>query len=103
MKLCTPLVAAALLNLAIGLSTARAQSTLYWDINGTETGATFGADGIGDGTWDGTATNWNTDSTGGAGGTISAWTNTADNAVFSAGNDVGTQGIGIGQLAHSLA
>lgn len=88
MRHCTSL-AAALLIVGVGLSTAHAQSTLYWDITGATPGATNG-DGIGDGTWDNIATNWNTDATGGAGGAISAWTNPLDNAVFSAGNDVST-------------
>jgi autotransporter-associated beta strand protein len=59
-----------------------AQTTKYWDINGTTAGASGGATATG--AWNSTATNWNTDSTGGAGGAISAWTGATDTAVFSA-------------------
>ncbi len=40
-----------------------AQTTYYWDPNGTTAGFSSAA-----GNWNGTATNWNSDSTGGAGG-----------------------------------
>src|SRR5262249_17076481 len=57
-----------------------------------ETGATPGANGIGDGTWSATDLRWNSDPTGGDGGgtgTITGWT-AGDNAVFAAGSDLGT-------------
>ena len=85
MKLRTPLVAALLIG-AISLSTANAQSTLYWDINGTAPGAASA--GTADGFWDtGSTPNWNplADGT----GTLTTWT-AGDHAVFSAGNDVST-------------
>ncbi len=86
MKRCTCLVAG-LLCLALAPAAALAQSTLYWDVNGSADG---GKDegGFGDGTWSGTDVNWNTDPTGGAAGTLSAWTNALDHAVFSAGSNV---------------
>ncbi len=65
----------------------------YWDINGTIGGAS--GDGVtpsttASGTWNTTNTYWNTDSTGGAGGAISAW-QSGEVAVFSAGgNATGT-------------
>jgi hypothetical protein len=60
-----------------------AASTRYWDINGTTAGPGGTAPG---GNWDGTTTNFNTDSTGGSGGVISAIPQSVDNVVFSAGN-----------------
>jgi autotransporter-associated beta strand protein len=63
-------------------STARAAQTYYWDINGN----TGGAGGTNpDGIWDGVENNFNTNSSGGSGGTF-AWDPTpADTVVFSAG------------------
>ena len=58
-------------------------TTKYWDINGTTTGA-GGATPAG--TWGTTISNWNTDSTGGAGGTVGVWVS-GDTALFSAGTD----------------
>ena len=57
----------------------------WWDINGTtaDSGQAAAA-----GTWSTTVLNWNTDSTGGAGGAFSGWTGgVADRAFFSAGGD----------------
>src|SRR4029079_11297690 len=85
MKFCTSLLAA-LLIFSAG-SMAHAQTTRYWDTNGTADGATTG--GFADGTWNLANTLWNTDSTGGAGGAVTGWT-ANDNAVFSAGMDVPT-------------
>jgi hypothetical protein len=58
--------------------------TRYWDIDGANPGA-GGATPAG--TWDGAATNFNTDSTGGAGGTINATSGAGDIIVFAAGGD----------------
>ena len=66
-----------------GVSAVSPAATLYWDVNGTAAGS-GGASPAG--TWDVNTINWNTDSTGGASGTLSAWVNGSD-AVFSAGND----------------
>jgi hypothetical protein len=60
-----------------------AASTRYWDINGTASGPGGTAPG---GNWDGTTTNFNTDSTGGSAGALSAVPTSVDNVVFSAGN-----------------
>ncbi len=71
-----------------------AQSTdLYWDLNGTEPGASGSTTAAG--TWNDTNTYWNTDSTGGDGGTIGAWQEGAV-AVFSAGsNATGTFAVSV--------
>jgi fibronectin-binding autotransporter adhesin len=63
-------------------------STVYWDTNGAAAGS-----GNSGGSWSGTY--WNTNSTGGSGGTISTWTFGGD-AVFSAGTD------GVGNLTISV-
>jgi autotransporter-associated beta strand protein len=64
----------------VGVSTVPMQAAaLYWDVNG----GTLGSGDAG-GSWSGT--NWNTDSTGGSGGTISTWSS-SNNAVLSAGTD----------------
>lgn len=60
-----------------------AASTRYWDINGASAGPGGTAPG---GNWDGTTTNFNTDSTGGNAGAISAIPASVDNVIFSAGN-----------------
>ncbi len=75
--------AAALMFSALVAPAAPAQ-TLYWDINGTlaEAGGTSPS-----GAWDGTTANFNTDSTGGAGGTMTAVTTNSSAVVFSAGAD----------------
>ncbi len=58
---------------------------VYWDINGTTSGAGGGT--APSGTWATSgANNWNTISGGGTGGTISSWVNGRD-AVFSAGTN----------------
>ncbi len=84
MKLGTTLIATFVIFIG-GLSSTRA-ATKYWDINGADPGATFG-DGIGDGAWDTTTSNWNPMADGT--GTPTTWVN-GDDAVFSAGNDVDT-------------
>ncbi len=85
MKLCTALVATALV---VGsFSTAWAQ-TLYWDINGTDPGV-GNVGGFNDGNWDDVTTNWNTVADGT--GAVQAWAD-GNVAVFSAGTD-GTDGI----------
>jgi autotransporter-associated beta strand protein len=90
MKLCTVSVAA----LVVLVACARPADAIirYWDVNGVETGATPGANGIGDGTWDVGFANWNDQSDGGDGGgsgTITGWS-AGDDAVFAAGMDLGT-------------
>jgi len=55
----------------------------YWDLNNTGVGAGGSAPA---GVWNATDPNWNTDATGGAGGTVGAWT-PGYRAVFAAGND----------------
>jgi autotransporter-associated beta strand protein len=75
----------ALVALALSIDGAAAQTTKYWDINGATAGASGGASATG--AWNNSATNWNTDSTGGGGGAISAWSGTTDTAVFSAGGN----------------
>jgi autotransporter-associated beta strand protein len=68
------------------LSTAQAE-TKYWDTTGDTPGAASGA--IADGDWDLATPNWST----GAAGDVATTTWVAgDDAVFSAGNDVGTMG-----------
>ncbi|MEX2169271.1 MAG: hypothetical protein WD851_08170 [Pirellulales bacterium] len=81
MKLSASFVAA-LLTFAVGLSTAQAQSTVYWDINGTDPGA-GNVGGFTDGVW-GTDSFWSLDPDGLA--ATGAWV-AGDHAVFSAGND----------------
>ena len=81
-------VVAALLTFAVGLSTAGAQATLYWDINDTGSGA-GNVGGFTDGRWgtdpnDTNQVRWNTDPDGLL--TTAAWT-AGSHAVFSAGTD----------------
>jgi hypothetical protein len=58
--------------------------TLYWDINGSNTGATDDAGGVASGTWDSVTSNFNSD----ANGTGGALTWSQDSAVvFSAGTN----------------
>src|SRR5437868_3823005 len=59
---------------------ARAQTTYYWDANGTSTAAVAAT-----GTW-GTSAFWTTDSSGAAAGGSVAWV-AGSNAVFSAGTN----------------
>jgi len=59
--------------------TARAQTTVYWDVNGNQGGTGISPTG----TWSTSSTNWNTKASGG-GQSLSTWTN-GNNAVFSAG------------------
>ncbi len=66
------------------LVTASHAQTVYWDINSTTTGSSSGTTAAG--TWSSSAANWNTMSTGGSGGTISAWVDARD-ANFSAGTN----------------
>ncbi len=85
MKKSTVLLAAFVCFTLCGISVQAAIK--YWDINGTATGAGGSTPA---GTWENVSTNWNDDSTGEAGGTITAWTATTvadDTAVFSAGSD----------------
>ncbi len=75
------LAAAPLLTL---LPQARA-ADLYWDINGTTPDS--GPDAQPSGTWNGVNTFFNTDPTGGAGGSLTAVTTDADQVIFSAGSN----------------
>jgi hypothetical protein len=68
-------VATSALVLFAGLSQA---GVAYYDIDGTTAGF---AGNIGPQSWDTTSSVWNTDATGGAGGTVGAWT-ASDLAVF---------------------
>jgi fibronectin-binding autotransporter adhesin len=75
-----------LLTFSVGFATAAlfpsAQAAnLYWDINGV----TANEAGPGDGAWDGTTANWNTDITG-TGGTPTAVTTATDDLFFSSGS-----------------
>jgi len=77
-------LATASLFLAIGLSSARAQQNLYWDTNGATPGF-YTPPAFADGTWDTTASAWNTDPTGGGAGSLVVWNDAAsprDNAIF---------------------
>src|SRR5439155_6618322 len=58
-------------------------SRLSWDLNGTTTGAGTAPSG----SWDGSAANFNTDSSGAAGGSFTATTNSSTVVGFSAGFD----------------
>src|SRR5689334_3961173 len=58
---------------------------LYWDINGAAPDS--GPDAQPSGAWDGVTPNFNTDPTGGAGGSLTAITTSADQAIFSAGSN----------------
>jgi len=73
------------------IASAEAQSTLYWDANGS----TAGSGDTPAGTW-GTDNFWNTDSAGGA-GTFSTATTSTSNLFFSAGTDaVNPYTVGLG-------
>src|SRR4051812_49862493 len=69
------------------VATAARAATYYWDVNGTEAGATPGANGIGDGTWDTAAANWNSVADGT--GATTAWVD-GNAAIFAAGSDLGS-------------
>lgn len=57
---------------------------VYWDINGTAPGSSGSP--VATGTWDAVSAFFNTDPTGGAGGSLSAWNN-GDTLVFGAGSN----------------
>jgi len=82
MKLCTTWIAGALMILAVGVSTTQA-ADLYWDINGTNTGATDDPNGIASGA--STGAFWNT-AADGVSDTPAAWV-AGSRAVFSAGTN----------------
>src|SRR2546422_179276 len=78
------LLALAIVTLLFGNGVALATDK-WWDINTTTAGS---GQGTGTGTWSTGVADWNTDSTGGAGGALSVWTSgTADRAFLSAGTD----------------
>ncbi|MDZ7618554.1 MAG: autotransporter-associated beta strand repeat-containing protein, partial [Patescibacteria group bacterium] len=80
-------VATALLAM-LAMGAAAGAVDYYWDTNGTGAGASGGTTATG--IWNASNEFWNTDSTGDAGGTISAW-QSGGVAVFSAGgNATGT-------------
>src|SRR5207249_2636578 len=62
---------------------AVSHAQLYWDLNGT---GTAGAGTTPTGNWDNISNNWNSDSTGLAGGTLGPWAS-GNTAFFSAGTD----------------
>ena len=66
-----------------GILTVLGTPSAYWDLNGSDP-ASNGATPAG--TWDAANNYWNTDSTGGGGGSIAAWTG-GKTAVFAAGTD----------------
>lgn len=76
-------VGAAVVAGSAGMATAAVK---YWDINGNAPGATFG-DGIADGDWNLTTPNWSSSPAGDV--ATDVWV-AGDDAVFSAGNDVGS-------------
>ena len=67
-----------------------AATNYFWDTDGTTIGA-----GVGNGTWT-TGSNWNTDATGGAGGSFGTLPGSSDNATFSAGATTGAYTINLG-------
>jgi len=69
----------------LGLAMQAEATSLFWDTNGVSVGAGNPATG----TWDTATANWNTDSTGAAGGTIAAYPidGSAADVIFSAGTD----------------
>ena len=60
--------------------------SLYWDTNGTALGA---GGATPSGMWDGVTSNFNTDASGGAGGTFTATPGSLDTVTFAAGTDGG--------------
>src|SRR3954462_13340260 len=68
----------------------QAQTTKYWDINGTTPGGGPDGSGFYDGTWDTNTPNWNTDPTGVA--PTTTWT-AGENAIFVAGTAPTADGI----------
>jgi len=58
----------------------------YWDLNGTDPNACVGGGHTAAGVWNATDPNWNTDATGGPGGTVGAWV-PGQRAFFAAGSD----------------
>ena len=85
-------VMAALLAVAVVISPAYAQQTLYWDINSTTPGF-FNAGAYADGTWDNVQALWTTDPTGVA-ATV-PWNAAAappDNAIFDVAGASGSPG-----------
>lgn len=81
MKRCTSLAAALLL--VVGLSTAQAQQTLYWDLDSSTPGPGGPAP---TGNWDLGSGNWTTDSAGAIDTTGITWA-ANDHAIFSAGTE----------------
>lgn len=77
--------------LVLSLSAASAQTNYYWDQDGTTAGAGTGA--TLNGTWDASSgASWNTDVTGGAGGTFGTVPTSADTAIFLAGGTTTSAG-----------
>lgn len=74
--------AASLTLLAAFAASCLKAETYYWDINGSADNTTAALTGA----WNGTNAFWNTDSTGGAGGTVTASTTNADDLVLSSGS-----------------
>ncbi len=74
-------------------------ATYYWDANGATANGTSGT-----GNWDGSAVRWNTDATGGNGGTVTNTVGAGDNLIFSSGSTYtgGTITVSTGREAASL-
>jgi autotransporter-associated beta strand protein len=71
---------------AISLNTAAHADTYYWDLNGSAANTVVAATGA----WNGSNVFWNTDSTGGAGGTTTATVGNADDLVLFSGTSYTT-------------
>ncbi|MGL5017807.1 MAG: hypothetical protein ACRDBP_06720, partial [Luteolibacter sp.] len=82
---------------ALILPTASQGQTLYWDTNGTATG--FGNFG---GTWNVTNAFWNSDATGGAGGTLTASPTVSNPLVISGSGTTGSIQLSTNSAAASL-
>ncbi len=82
----------------LALSSASQGQTLYWDTDGTSTG--FGTNFSG--AWNGTNTLWNSDATGGAGGSLTATTTSSNALIVSGASNTGVINLSTNQSAASL-
>src|SRR5262249_34568811 len=71
--------------IAVSATKRASAANLWWDVNGTTSGASGNA--VATGTWDGTLTRWNSDSSGDGSGTISGVLGSTNIGVFSAGSN----------------
>jgi autotransporter-associated beta strand protein len=92
------LIVTAALGVALMPVAASAGTPLYWDTNGTTAGS-----GAATGVW-GTDNSWNTDPTGGSGGSFTTATNNTNDLFFSAGTSgaAGTVTVSTTQSANSI-